>query len=429
MFPLLSALVLPGSTALALLAPQSLPEAPSFDCGSPRMAAASREYRRKALSGEIAPRPAPETLPPGAQAIVLGPGLATADDFFLFEDTASILTTNFSDAQLIALMVDAINALLAAHGDVFDFAGFFLSYDPDHTIGAAFYFPVQNDVSGIGDPGAPVGEPPIFDSHVSLGLSGTRLEGWVMMWFIDNGLWFPGSGPSASITRLVLGQEFEHRFALYLPDLLDGRVMQGDDAICGRTLHWNWQIDGQGSGMEISEWTGTNPAVPTGLSLSFNTDIAGSVFSYSDLYLMGYVTAAEMDAGNSELRFMQGSDCSSDFFGTISAFSSADIIAASGPRVPSSAAEDQDYCTGWIMIHLPGQPPTGAQLNSAAGILNQHQSDWNLSTLGRGTMDNRLPGGSIIPPVPTLGPVGLALMVLCLSAGGAWTLQRRRRRS
>ena len=106
---------------------------------------------------------------------------------------------------------------------------------------------------------------------------------------LNTGYWEAGDGPGADFTRLALGQEFEHRFALFLPPLLEGSVLQGDNAGCGRVFHWNWKTDGQGSAMEISEWVGSNPAVLEGSFVTFNTD-TGGVFSYTDLYLMGYVS-------------------------------------------------------------------------------------------------------------------------------------------
>jgi hypothetical protein len=42
------------------------------------------------------------------------------------------------------------------------------------------------------------------------------------------------------------------------------------------------------------------------------------------------------------------------------------------------------------MIHLPGDPPSASELNKAVGILEQHAVDWQVSTLGLGTMNNTL---------------------------------------
>ena len=49
----------------------------------------------------------------------------TQADIFLFEDTAGLLLTNYSNGQRNNLMAQATNALLVSEGDVFDFVGFF----------------------------------------------------------------------------------------------------------------------------------------------------------------------------------------------------------------------------------------------------------------------------------------------------------------
>jgi hypothetical protein len=324
----------------------------------------------------------------------------TASDLFLYEDSASLLLSNFSNDDLFDLMTEAANALIAERGDNFDFMGYWLDFTPDHLIGAAFYLPLENDVSGIGDLSPFGGGSTLFNLRPDFGIVGDQVEGYVMMWDVNASFWEAGTGSGADFTRLALGQEFEHRYGLFLDPLLDGRSMQGDDFICGRSAHWNWQIDGQASGMEIGEWVGSSSASFLG-ALGFNADIPGGVFSYTDLYLMGYVSAAEMDAGNSELRFMEGSDCSSDHFGTISTFDSADIIASNGARVPDVNMEQQDYRTGWVVFHLPGQLPTGPETTKIVGILNQHSTDWSTSTLGRGVMDNTLPD-----PIITFADLG-----------------------
>jgi hypothetical protein len=177
------------------------------------------------------------------------------------------------------------------------------------------------------------------------------------------------------------------------------------------------------------------------------------LFSYTDLYLMGYVSAAEMDAGNSELRYMDNSNCASDYFNSISTFSSADIIAAAGPRVPDSTAEDQHYRTGWIMIHLPGDLPSAAELAKAVAIHEQHQIDWKASTLGCGSMNNALfddcncngvpdaddiaggtspdvnsngiPDGCEAAAIPTVSECGFVVMAVLLLGGGAVVIRRR----
>lgn len=383
---------LPALLALALAVPQGAPPN-GLDCGYRPPTYWLDAIRASVARGEIddpalRPLPALPTVPAGGSSALVDPTPCLGpNQLFPYEDTGQLLLTNFSTGQLIDFMTDAANALLAAHGDQYDFVGYWTNFTTHHEIGAAFYKPVSNDVAGIGDPST-VGTP-IFDLHAALGLAGQRIQGWVMMWNVDHSYWQPGTGSNADFTRLALGQEFEHRFAMFLPPLLDGRVLQGDDGSCGRTFHWSWKADGQGSAMEISEWVGSSPASLVGSFVTFNTDIGGT-FSYTDLYLMGYVSPAEMDAGNSELRFMDTSTCAPTYGGAISSFSSADIVAAAGVRAPGSTTAQKDYRTAWIVIHRPGLPPTATQKAKTVAILEQHQVDWNFSTLGRGTMNDTL---------------------------------------
>ncbi len=327
-------------------------------------------------------RPRPE-IPKFNSSVLRGPNppAATIDDIFIFEDSAGLLVTPFSTGELLNLMGQAAMQVISQYGDEFDFVGFFVNFVPDHQIGSAFYIGLFNDVTGIGlDP---------FDQRADFGVFSNRIQGMVMMWRVQ--AWGPDD-----TTMLVMAQEFEHRWAMFLSPLADGRQLQGDNAGCGRGAHWNWKVDGQGSGMEIREWIGSNPAVlggdcaPGGFFFICRNSDTGGVWSYTDLYLMGYVSPAEMDAGNSELRYMNTSDCSSNYNGTITTFSSADIIATNGVRSPDSTTAQKHFRTAWVMIHQPGDPPTQGQLQNAVDIINAWTDEWNFSTLGRGTMDNTL---------------------------------------
>jgi hypothetical protein len=319
---------------------------------------------------------------------VLAPITVSGSHLFPYEDTQGVLVGSFTGSQLFELMTDAANALIVEHGDDFDFIGYWMNFEPTSLFGAAFYLGIRNEVTGIGDPST-VGTP-IFDFSADLGLASSKVQGYVMMYNVFSGFWAPGDQPAAAFTRLALAQEFEHRFAMYLPPLLDGRQMQGDNGNCGRSAHWNFKVDGQGSGMEIANWVGATPAFPVATNVSFNTDIPGGVFSYPDLYLMGYVSGAHMDAGMSEFRYMNSSSCFNSYNGVISTIDSASIIASAGPRVPDSASAQKNFRCGWVMIHQPGDPPHQGELGTAAAIMNQQQIDWVQGTLGLGMIDNSL---------------------------------------
>jgi hypothetical protein len=362
------------------------------DCGYRSPAEALTAIRAAVEAGEIADptaRPLPDVRPRRAESTALRGGvvpMVTPDDLFFFEDTTRLLTTPFSDGQLFHFMADATNDVLARHGDNFDFVAFFINFAPDHQLGAAFYLGLENGVSGIGQS--------IFNARPSFGVAGSNVEGWVMMW--NQGSWSPGS---ATTTQLVLGQEFEHRFGMFLNPLFGGRPLQGPDNVCGRSGHWNFRVDAQGSGMEAPEWVGSSPAQRNGSRISYNAD-TGGVFSLPDLYIMGYVSGAEMDLFASELRYMDtNTSCALSYFGPIFTWGSADIVATSGTRLPTSATAQKDFHTAWVMIHLPESPPTESQVDRAVDIINDWSDTWESSTLGRGTMDNTVgvPFGMTLP--------------------------------
>jgi hypothetical protein len=373
---------------------QETPPAP-FDCGYRPTESWLEDVRAAVSRWEIAD-PAERVIPPfrkgrlleGSPAI---PCLSSAH-VFPFEDTDQVLLTDFSNGQLIDLLADGANDLIATHGDNYDFVGFWLNFMPHHVIGTAAYIGLENDVTGIGVHSAVGTE--LFDIRTGIGVNGENIEGLVVTWNINFNSWQQGTGPEAFMTRIALGHELEHRYAVYLPDLLDGRRMQGYGGYgCYGPGHWNPAFDSQGSAMGIGEWVGWHPATIAASYPDFyllNAD-TGGLWSYTELYLMGYVSPVEMDAGNSELRYMEGWDCVSvDHFSRITMLTSADIIAAAGPRVPDSTAEDKNFRMGWVMIHLPGDPPDAVELAKAAAIHEQQQIDWKLGSLGRGTIDTSL---------------------------------------
>jgi hypothetical protein len=389
--PVLPRLVIAMFLVAATTAPLPLAPArpPELDCGFHGLDTTRAEIADAVARGVI-DDPASRTVPNVPHVPTLpadGVRCVTREHIFTYEDSERLLADLYDPAELYDLMVDAANALIAAHGDEFDFVGFWTNFDPGLLLGTAFYFQVSNDVLGIGDAGELVGGDPIFDRHDELGLAGTRVQGLINMWNVNSPYWATGDGDDAAFTRLTIGHELMHRFGIFLPPV-EGLPLQGDNMGCGRRFHWHASLDGQGSGIEMREWVGEIGPVLADGDESFNRD-NGGVFSYTDLYLMGYVSAPEMDAGNSELRYMVG-DCASPHLGTITHLSSADVIAAAGPRVPDSTAAQKHFRVAWIMIHQPGDPPSNTDLQKTVGILEQLSIDWSTSTLGRGTIDQRL---------------------------------------
>jgi len=365
-------------------------EALGFECGFEAVETWVPRWIDAVREGRVTVPGAPPVAahPPVRPPVHTGDAAALASSqIFPFADVNGRLLTSFTDLEAVELMRDGANAVLATYGDEYDFVGFFTNFQPHHTIGSAFYRGVKNDVRGIRASGGYPGE--LFDLHGVLGIAGTRIAGMLMMWNV-NGSWLPGEGPGTHGTRLSINHEFGHRFTCFLPDLLDGRQLQGGGGACGTPSHWNLHVDGQGSAMQIPEWSGDSPPQWIPGLLRVNAD-TGYYFSFTDLYLMGLVTPAEMDAGNSELRYIEDADCSTRTSGGVyTFFDSSDVIAAAGPRIPDTTGAQRRFRTAWVMIHLPGDPPDASELDKALGILEQQSRDWSRSTLGRSSMDHRL---------------------------------------
>lgn len=387
-----------GSTSSVMVDPTTFITAETFEDGTVHPDESFAIWQAAIDNGEIPdpttldlPEPAPIEWPNQIAGVQVPD--VTPEDLFWYEDSNDILATGFTQGQLNFLMGQAANAVIAEHGDNFDFIAFWMNFNPIDQFGAAFYQPLVNDVSGIG-----LGQ---FNQRANFGVIGQNVQGFVMMYNQAN--W----GVNSAFTQLVLGQEFEHRFALFLSPLPGDRPLQGNNSVCGRSAHWNFRVDGQGSGMEIAEWVGSNPANRVGGTLNYNTDIPGSVFSYPDLYLMGYVSGLEMDANSSQLRYMNGSNCGSSHTGTISTWDSGDLVSVHGVRSPSSFFAQKHFRTAWVMLHRPNQEPTPQQLSRTASILNNWNQKYIDSVLGRGTMSNVLTPPVIADPCDTVYDVRL----------------------
>jgi hypothetical protein len=297
----------------------------------------------------------PECLPP--------------EHVWLFEDEDRILLEEgHSFADLRALYVDAANEVIAAHGDRFDFFTFFTNFEPAWQVGGAHYSGIRNDVTGIGLP--------LYDSHASLGLEGAQAQGFINMY--DFHLRNRKSG------RNALVHEYGHRWLSYLDPLLDGRSFGNG--------HFGCAVDAQG-GVHLAEWAGENPAHGRGPGTR-NWD-TGSSFGWLILYLMGLADGAEMDASMSEQRYLDdidqaAGDCLRNYRGGFSAWSSADLVASNGERVPAPEDSQRHFRTAWILIHAPGEPPSFRDLRHLTGMAEGLHEQWNAFTLGRGTMRGHL---------------------------------------
>lgn len=332
-----------------------------FVCGTPLM--------EDVLSAQP-PGRVPERAPggPGGGGGKRASACLTPEHIFLFEDSEGILMDpDHTGQDLLDLKVEAANQVIALHGDAFDFIGYWTDFEPARRFGGAHYGSVRNDVEGIGRP--------LYDQHEAIGLDGQRVQGLVMMYNFH--LKDHRVAPGALI------HEFCHQWMAFLAPMPDGRSWGGG--------HFTCRVDNQG-GIHVSEWLGSDPARPRSARLNLDT---GTDLGYLPLYLMGYVSAEELDVGSSEQRYMDDLDqpageCMERYYGPVSTWSSADIIGGNGPRVPDASASQKHFKSAWVLIHQPGEPPSKSHVMKALRLLEGLGDDWAVTTLGRGTMDNSL---------------------------------------
>ncbi len=398
-----------------------------FTCGCQSQQEVQAEFEAAVAAGKIEPlsrrSPVGFPAPRGLVAPRTGVPVVTRADVFLYEDSGDVLSFEHVPADVHVILHDASEAVIAAHGDVFDFIGFFSNFDFHGPTATAMNYRLYNDVTGIGML--------VSDSRPYYNMTAYSVQCWQL--YYNQSEWSSGPVESdifARITQRVIAHETEHRFAMRLDPLLDGRAFEGDNGDCGYGAHWTTEVDAQGSAMQLLDWVGSNPAVIDYSSYAVCTDIGfkspeiGAFYSYLDLYLMGYITPEELDTLPSELRYMDES-CESPYYGPISTFSSADIIAANGPRIPDSENAQKHFRTAWVMIHRPRVPVLTEEIDNIVNILNQWTETYAWSTLGRGSMNNTLqPDDSDL--APTVSGWSLSALALFVVAAGAWVCLRRR---
>ena len=215
-FSRLGLVILVGLFVLSinLISQASDQETNKFVCGTVHPDTMLKQLQEAIQRGEVPdyrlyPPPTVGEFTPVDHDLIVPKTPVTPADLFLYEDTNRRLVNSFSFGTLRNLMVDAANALIARDGDQWDFLAYFCAFEPHAAsqIGAAFYTSVKNNVAGIGLS--------IFDIHGTLNLSGTKVQGQVMMWDIAG--WDADSSDMADYSQLVLGQEFEHRWGMFLP--------------------------------------------------------------------------------------------------------------------------------------------------------------------------------------------------------------------
>lgn len=276
----------------------------------------------------------------------------------------------------------------ASHADAYDFLVIFPAFEMDRSsvISSAEtegrHFLVRNAAAGIG---LPVGEAP-FEFGSSRRLLGV----------IDDYALVPGDTQDVEDALAVVAHEIAHQWsgnALFL----DRRTGQVSTALLGvEASHWSYYLDSDASVLYGADWEPSAGGAYTAAAV-------GKRYSALDLYLMGFLDESELNPITLLLPASPAIPAASlpPAPGTRIAASplviaAGDLVAAMGPRAPSSTAAQASFRAAFLIAAPPGVDPTPEQLEFVNSVRVEFANRFFFMTRGRAVMQTEL-----VEPVPS----------------------------
>lgn len=245
----------------------------------------------------------------------------------------------------------------------------------------AFEFNVKNEVRGIGLAA--------FDFSEFFG-SGGGLASYLQMGHLGN---YPPNPDTEFLgtnsTLDVLGQESGHRWLAYVRFRDRGGNASND--LLGRDLaHWSFFHDSDASDMEGNDIRDNGDG-------SFTTVASTDRYSALDQYLMGLRPASQVP-GFFYVRDVTGTSATPasnpqrgvTFRGQRVNVSIGDVIAAEGPRVPSTSNAPDRFNMAFILLGKRGERPSQASIAHLDAIRARWERYFRDATDGRGRVSTEL---------------------------------------
>jgi hypothetical protein len=264
--------------------------------------------------------------------------------------------------------------------DDYDIVLIFADFDVDLGDAFAYSLTLRNDVSGIGRD--------LYDATQVVG-GAERFQTVVQMGDLSR---YPTS-PTAKFldpdsTLSLIGHEAGHRF-LAFPNFEDPNGNVTDLLLGRQRAHWNYFMDSDASVMEGNDIQDNGDG-------SFTTVAATERYSKLDQYLMGLVPASAVPdtfyvLGTNSLANRESNPRVGDTFtGTRIDVSIEDVIAAEGPRNPSSADAPKTLATAFLVLGRRDQPVSGAAKAKVRKYRKQWHGFFKQGTDGNGKVKTKL---------------------------------------
>lgn len=261
---------------------------------------------------------------------------------------------------------------LESHPDRYDFLIVFTTFEFATGDAVAFYNPVRNDVSGIGQA--------LFDHSAAYGSAG-RLQGYVDMAALQRYV-LSQRAPEFENLRNTLAHELMHRWGVGV-SYHDAQGQPRNDLRGRDGMHWSYFLDSDASLMYGNDWARREDGRYESRNVRFR-------YSALDLYLAGFAAAEEV-APMDLIRGGDGNAADLPRLGALSAGSAesvhiGQIIAAEGARQPGVAAAQKEFRAAVIVLTRPQENIPAETLVALENLRIRAQQHFAQVTNGRGTL-------------------------------------------
>jgi hypothetical protein len=200
-----------------------------------------------------------------------------------------------------------------------------------------------------------------------------------------------GRIPPYDYAMSQIGHEMGHRWSAFVSAKVNGETIDLGP------VHWAmglqapvpfpYQRPTEASAMGGGVWQDNLDGTYTQLDDNYYVPAAG--YSYLDLYLMGFISAAEVpDFFILRNLVPAGKDAKGHpiFKADRTKIAIQDVIAAEGPRLPDVAHSQKNFNTGMVMVIEHGKTPSPELIERTDGIRERWMDYWTTVTGHRSTM-------------------------------------------